>query len=471
MTTFRLFNRYWFLPAVVSLLVEAALLVSAVLIAKNLRDWALEGWSPWSAAFLTTEWQRVAVFVLVVLLNLYFHGHYDFTQRVGRRQVWIRLARALTLSLAVLLVIYFLTENLLTIGRIVLFLSLFCCLPLLAAWRELLTWLLRRPLFGSRILIVGADHAGAQLAREILSRRHLGYHIIGFLDDDPKLLGTSIVNPSVIGTTADALRLAKDHHANMIVVALRDKRGKLNIDDLLSCKNNGIPVEDASPFIERLTGKLSLETLRKSWLVFSQGFVSDRLTLALKRTIDIVFALLLILLTSPFMILAALAILVSSPGPVVFRQRRVGLRGRVFTLWKFRSMVARAEAPGQPRWATENDPRITPVGRFLRKSRLDELPQLWNVLAGHMSLVGPRPERPVFVERLKGHSSYYHLRHEVRPGITGWAQIMAPYASSVEQSMDKLEFDLFYIKNLSVWLDLTIVLSTARIVVLGRGAR
>ncbi len=471
MTSFRLFGRYWFLPAVLSLFVEAALLVFALLIARNVRDWVLEGRPPWSAAFLADEWPKVGLFVLVVLLNLYFHDHYDFTHRVGRRQSWIRMAKALTLSLAVLLVIYFSTVDLLRIGRIVVPLSTLFAFALIAAWRELLRWLLRRPLFGSRILIVGADDAGAQLAREILRRRHLGYQIIGFLDDDPERLGASVVNPTVIGTTAEALELATDHHATMIVVALRDKRGKLNLDDLLRCKNHGIPVEESSSFLERLTGRICLENLRKSWLVFSRGFVIDRMTLALKRTMDIVAASLLILLTSPFMLTAALAVLLSSPGTVLFRQRRVGQRGRVFTLWKFRSMVARAEDPGQARWATENDPRITPVGRFLRKSRLDELPQLWNVLAGHMSLVGPRPERPVFVEKLRGHSPFYELRHEVRPGITGWAQIMAPYASTVEESLEKLEFDLFYIKNLSLWLDLSILLSTARILVLGRGAR
>jgi exopolysaccharide biosynthesis polyprenyl glycosylphosphotransferase len=213
-----------------------------------------------------------------------------------------------------------------------------------------------------------------------------------------------------------------------------------------------------------------LEGLRKSWLVFSDGFVVSRGALFAKRVLDLAVAATGLLLGAPVMLLVALAVRLDSPGPVFFRQDRVGRGGREFTLWKFRSMRTDAEAGGA-QWAVKADPRVTRVGRFIRKTRLDELPQLWNVLVGDMSLVGPRPERRLFVEQLKEQIPLYEQRLVVRPGLTGWAQIKAPYASSFEESLEKLKFDLYYIKNLSLFLDISILLSTARTVLLGRGAR
>jgi exopolysaccharide biosynthesis polyprenyl glycosylphosphotransferase len=213
-----------------------------------------------------------------------------------------------------------------------------------------------------------------------------------------------------------------------------------------------------------------LEGLRKSWLVFSDGFVVSRGVLFAKRLLDLTAASVGLILALPFMLLVALAVRLDSPGPIFFRQDRVGRGGREFTLWKFRSMRTDAEAGGA-RWAVQGDPRITRVGRFIRKTRLDELPQLWNVLVGDMSLVGPRPERRMFVEQLKEQCPWYEQRLVVRPGLTGWAQIKAPYASTFEESIEKLKFDLYYVKNLSIFLDISILLSTARIVLLGRGAR
>jgi exopolysaccharide biosynthesis polyprenyl glycosylphosphotransferase len=242
------------------------------------------------------------------------------------------------------------------------------------------------------------------------------------------------------------------------------------MDALLACKTSGIRVQEGSSYYEQLTGKIMVEGLRKSWLIFSDGFVVSPGVLFGKRLLDLTAAAVGLLLAAPLMALVALAVRLDSPGPIFFRQERVGRGRRPFTLWKFRSMAEDAEAGGA-RWAVVGDSRVTRVGRLIRKTRLDELPQLWNVLVGDMSLVGPRPEREHFVRQLMEKSSFYEQRLVVRPGLTGWAQIKAPYASSFEESIEKLKYDLYYIKNISLFLDVSILLSTARIVLLGRGAR
>jgi sugar transferase (PEP-CTERM system associated) len=333
-----------------------------------------------------------------------------------------------------------------------------------------LRWILRSEGFAERVLVVVADKKAIDIARETHARKHLGYREVGYLDDDPALQGVSILNPRVIGTTAQACELALHHGVTRVVVAAIDYRGRLSMDALLSCKTHGIRVQEGSSYYEQLTGKIMIEGLRKSWLIFSDGFVVSRGTLFAKRLLDVLAAAAGLIVALPLMLLVALAVRLDSPGPVFFRQERVGRSGRQFTVWKFRSMRTDAEAGGA-RWAVEGDPRITRVGRFIRKTRLDELPQLWNVLVGDMSLVGPRPERQMFVDQLKEQCPWYEQRLVVRPGLTGWAQVKAPYASTFEESIEKLKFDLYYIKNLSLFLDISILLSTARIVLLGRGAR
>lgn len=469
----RLFNRYFFVPTIISLAVESGLLFFAVWSSYQLRAWIYYGRlgldSPpyhYSHFFL-----RAATFVLVVILALYFNGLYDFGERLSRRQAWIRAARALTVAGAVLLIIYYVTYPLLTIGRGTFAMVLPLSALFLWAWRRLLAWFLQSVAFSGRILILGADESAIELARGVLERDHLGYSILGFLDDDPSLQGKRLLNPRVIGTTSHVWELARANRATRIVVAGLEKRGRIDMEGLLKCKNYGIPVQEGSSFVEQLTGRIPLDTLRISWLVFSEGLVVSPLTKILKRTSDLLVSSILLAIFAPLMILVALLIKLDSPGPILYRQERIGFRGRRFTLLKFRSMMIDAEASGEAQWAQEQDPRITRMGRLLRKSRIDELPQLWNVLLGEMSLVGPRPERSVFVRRLREITPFYDQRHMVRPGITGWAQVMAPYASTVEESLEKLEYDLFYLKNLSVLLDMTIMVSTIRALLLGRGAR
>jgi sugar transferase (PEP-CTERM system associated) len=461
----RIFSRYWAVPAVLSLLVEGVVLSMAVPLATHLRLGIGPGEPPHQGLLL----RESAVFMIVGLLALYANGLYDFGERLSNRQLYMGLLRAFFVAAVALWALYFVFPTIMT-GRGVFAIALVFSFLGVFAWRQLLRWMLRGESFAERVLIVGTDEKAIDVARETLARKHLGYRVVGFLDDDPRLQGVSVLNPRVIGTTRQCRDLAVANGVTRVVVATTDYRGRVSMDSLLECKTSGIRVQEASSYYEQLTGKIMVEGLRKSWLIFSDGFVVARGTLFAKRLLDILVAAVGLVLALPLMLLVAAAVRLDSPGPIFFRQDRVGRGNREFTLWKFRSMRADAEAQGA-RWAVQGDPRITRVGRFIRKTRLDELPQLWNVLVGDMSLVGPRPERRMFVDQLIAQNPFYEQRLVVRPGLTGWAQVKAPYASTFEESIEKLKYDLYYIKNMSLLLDISILLSTARIVLLGRGAR
>lgn len=271
-------------------------------------------------------------------------------------------------------------------------------------------------------------------------------------------------------SNADLLRFASDHRIDEIVVESREDSGE-QIWELLECRTNGIRLTEFSAFWERETGRVDLSTIDPAWLVFSDGFRNGRLGTAIKRSLDIVFSLFGLLITSPFLPLVALLIKLDSRGPVFYQQERIGKDGKPFQIVKFRSMCADAEHDQKPRWAVVGDTRVTRLGTILRQTRIDEIPQLWNVLKGEMSLVGPRPERPTFVSAFEEEIPFYEVRHCVRPGITGWAQINYQYGASVEDAVNKLEYDLFYVKNISMFLDLSILLQTFRIIIWRQGAR
>jgi sugar transferase (PEP-CTERM system associated) len=275
----------------------------------------------------------------------------------------------------------------------------------------------------------------------------------------------------VIGTLEDIPSIVRARRIDRVVVSLADARGKLPMDKLLELRMDGVNFDHLASVYEEYTGEIAVENLRPSWLVFSEGFRKTRWLLAAKRVLDLALASLGLLLALPTKAAIALAVRLTSPGPVYYSQRRVGYYGRIFTVHKFRSMREDAEAGTGPVWASKHgDPRVTPIGRLLRKSRLDELPQLWNVLTGDMSLVGPRPERPEFVTGLTQQIPFYGQRHIVRPGLTGWAQVRYTYGATTEDALQKLQFDLFYIKNLSIALDLYILFETVKTVLLRRGA-
>jgi sugar transferase (PEP-CTERM system associated) len=294
---------------------------------------------------------------------------------------------------------------------------------------------------------------------------------VGFIDPDPRRVGEPVLNPGIVGTIEDIPAIVRAQSVDRVVVSLADARGKLPMDKLLEMKLDGVTFEHLASVYEEYTGKIAVENLRPSWLIFSTGFRKSRFLSVTKRVIDIVASAIGLVLSLPLMAATVLAVRLTSRGPALYHQTRVGQHGRVFMLHKFRSMRADAEASTGAVWAVAEDARVTPVGRFLRRTRLDELPQLWNVLLGDMSLVGPRPERPEFVKSLTAEIPFYGQRHVIRPGLTGWAQVRYSYGATVEDAMEKLQYDLFYIKNLSIALDLFVILKTIKTVLMRRGGR
>jgi sugar transferase (PEP-CTERM system associated) len=332
---------------------------------------------------------------------------------------------------------------------------------------------LRRALIGDafrrRVLVMGAGNRAARIGA-LANQRDAGFHVVGYIamSDQPPVVDNA-VHRSKIDSLADHV-LEVD--ANEVVLALEERRKALPLSDLLRVKTTGVHVNEISSFLERETGRVDLATVNPSWFIFSDGFTAgQRVSKFAKRLFDVVASVLVLALTLPLIVLAAMAIKMSGKGPILYRQMRVGLYGELYRIIKLRTMRTDAEGNGQAIWAAENDPRITPVGRFLRQTRIDELPQLWNVLKGEMSFVGPRPERPEFVAGLEAEIPFYAERHMVKPGLTGWAQVNYPYGASVEDARAKLEYDLYYAKNYTPFLDVVILLQTLRVVLWPEGAR
>lgn len=334
--------------------------------------------------------------------------------------------------------------------------------------RLLLNSFLGSSAFRRRVMVLGAGDR-AQRLRALGDKPATGFAIVSFIamSDDPRVVKEAIPRAAI----HDLGRFVENLGVSEVVLALQERRNALPLKDLLRIKTKGVHVNDFSSFIERETGRVDLDTVNPSWLIFSDGFSSSRmLSSAVKRIFDITASLTLLVLTLPIIVLFAGLVKLDSKGPAFFRQTRVGLYGEPFTLIKLRSMRTDAEKDGA-KWAEENDPRITRLGRFIRKVRIDELPQTWSVLKGQMSFVGPRPEVPTFVESLEEEIPFYGERHMVKPGITGWAQINYPYGASVEDSRCKLEYDLYYAKNYTPFLDFVILLQTLRVILWPEGAR
>ncbi len=338
----------------------------------------------------------------------------------------------------------------------------------LLLWRSawLGSWSLARMTI--RVLVVGSGSIGKTIA-DLAPESARPFNIIGYLDDDPAAADSIPVGHELLGKIADLSSIVEETRPDLVVVVQQDRRGHFPTNPLLECRLRGIAVEDWPTFYEKATGKILVAELRPSWLIFADGFVKTARTEVIKRLFDVTLASVGLILAFPLMALVAIAIKVESSGPVLFRQPRSGQNGCVFILNKFRSMRQNAEEGTGPVWAQKADPRVTRVGGFLRRTRLDELPQLLNVLLGHMSFIGPRPERPEFVQSLQKEIPYYMKRLSVKPGITGWAQVKYRYGASVEDSIEKLQYDLYYIKNLSLFLDLLILLNTVQVVLFARG--
>ena len=412
---------------------------------------------------------NIVLVTAVCQLCLYYNDFYDLTLVHSNRELIVRLLQAVGAASIVLAALYFLLPGLM-IGDGIFVSALVVFVVGILGWRLLFNIVTRSLHLEERILVVGTGEAARKVTRQILDQKDFAYRVIGFIDDDRARIGERIVNPGIVGTPADIPRLIALHQIDRIVVGLSDRRGKLPVDELLHAKMAGVRVEDATTTYERITGKILIDDLRPSWLIFSDGFHVSRLNRWAKRVIDLTLAAALALVSAPLMLLTAIAIALESGFPVLYCQERVGENGRTFTLCKFRSMRTDAEKGGKPIWAKDGDDRITRVGRFIRKTRLDELPQLWNVVRGDMSFVGPRPERPFFVAELAKEIPFYQQRHVVKPGLTGWAQVKYRYGSSIEDATEKLRYDLYYIKHLSIFFDLTIVFDTVKVVLFRKGA-
>jgi sugar transferase (PEP-CTERM system associated) len=410
---------------------------------------------------------RIALITALFTLCFYYNELYDLTTVHSKSELFVRILQA-TGATAIILAVLTVLFPALTIGGSIFLTSLGLLLVALPSVRLGLVRLTHDAHLEERVLILGTGLRARALAQQIWSQHEFAYRVVGFVDEVPTALPSD--DPLVIGSRTDLTQIVQYQRIDRIVVSLSDRRGSLPVEDLLHAKLSGVRVEDAATMYERITGKILIDDIKPSWLIFSDGFYASRISRAIKRGFDMVVACIGLVLSSPLMALTALAVRLDSPGPILYCQERVGKDGRSFTLCKFRSMRTDAEQ-GTPIWAKDKDDRVTRVGRFIRMTRLDELPQLWNVLRGDMSCVGPRPERPFFVQQLASEIPFYNTRHVVRPGVTGWAQVKYRYGSSVEDAAEKLRYDLYYIKHQSLVFDITILLDTVKVVLFRKGAK
>jgi sugar transferase (PEP-CTERM system associated) len=466
----RIFGHYVSLPLVLLMLAEAAIHVGAVHLAWTLRFldihfliYSPSGDSGWLLP-------RALLYALVLLGVMTSFGLYGSALHKKDREYHVRFLASFPAAALVMVITFYIVPASF-LGRGIMALSFLFSFVFTAIARALFFRMVGYEALKRRVLVLGSGSRAAEV-EGLLSRLgpRAGFNLVGFVlcgDEQPgrdksKLLGD-----------CSALRaLVEQHHVDEIVVGVRDRRnGYFPISKLLECKLEGTSIVDLPTFFERETGYVQLNSLSASWMVFSEGFSRTDFQKLLKRAFDICVSGAVLIATLPVMLLGALAIWLETGRPILYRQKRVGESGQVFEILKFRSMRADAEKDGVARWAKKNDDRITRVGKVVRLTRIDELPQLVNVMRGDMSFVGPRPERPPFVSELIRKVPFYTSRHSVKPGITGWAQIRYPYGASIDDAVQKLQFDLYYIKNHSLFLDLVILFQTAQVVLFGQGAR
>jgi len=406
----------------------------------------------------------------VIIMSLTAMGLYEFHQRIDFRQVLVRLIVGIGLG-AIILAAAFIMLPWISIKPEAAALSLVAALAFLFVIRCVFARVLDRNAFRRRTILLGAGRRAATISQLRRRADRRGFEVVARIrtpgdqvdQDSDELIFAHKPLPDIVRETG----------ASEIVIAMDDRRGALPVRELLDCKLTGIDIIDLLEFLERETGKIRLDLVKPGWLILAPGFRANRMKNLIKRTLDLVFASISIVVLSPAMVGIVFAIKLSEGinAPILYRQRRVGRAGADIGILKFRSMVIDAESDGKARWAEIDDERVTSVGRVLRKYRLDELPQLFNILKGDMSLVGPRPERPEFIAELADELPYYAERHAVKPGLTGWAQLKYAYASSTNDSLEKLQYDLWYVKNQNLMLDLLILLQTAEVIIWGKGAR
>lgn len=447
------------------LLAEAAVVFGAIVGAVYLR---LGVEDSHNELMLRQGFLKAGLATVFCLAAFYLFDLYDFVVMHDRRELVLRLVQALGLAWVALALAFYAFPQLM-LGRGISLIALPLALGLMVGWRISIHWLLGHPDFGEKILIVGSGTFAVEVAREMLERPDAGYRIAGFVGNDPELLGKSLINPRVIGLTSELDEVVRREGIDRIIVAMGERRGQLPTDELLQLSLAGtVNIEEGASFYERVTGRVSLNMIRPSWLIFSSRGRQARISGITRNIVHRIVALIGGLFSLPIAIVTAILIKLDSRGPVLYKQERVGKNGGSLTVMKFRSMRTDAEQAG-PVWASEDDDRTTRVGKIIRKLRIDEIPQFWNIIRGDMDFVGPRPERPHFVSQLAQEIPYYAQRHLIAPGLTGWAQIKYPYGASVEDARQKLQYDLYYIKNQSLMLDAIILFETIKIILFGRG--
>jgi sugar transferase (PEP-CTERM system associated) len=462
----RLFKVYYPLRALVLLVGEALIVWTSFLLAtiwRNQDSWLLLNVDGGYLQVLAVLGPKILTVTGVVLLLSHLFDLYDSSSLSAKWEHAFRLLLVLgfvALALAAVGSRYpslFPGNGSAFWGLIILTFTLFC-------WRAAYAWMVTQPFLRERVYVLGTGERAQRLVRGLRERSALGVEVVGWTGDVEGALTRDSVASHLLG-------LARGKGVHRVIVAMPDRRGTLPIEELLDLRLGGVKVEEATSWLERISGRIEVEQLYPSWIIFADGFRFSSFFRLVRRGLNFLVALSGTLISVPLLPFIMLAVKLDSPGPVLYRQQRVGRRGVIFHCYKFRTMRVDAEADTGATWAADDDPRITRVGKFLRSSRLDEIPQLWCVLKGDMHFVGPRPERPEFVEWLSKEIPYYGVRHVVRPGITGWAQVQYKYGNTLDDAREKLQYDLFYIKNASLGLDLLIMFQTIKIVLLGRGAK
>jgi sugar transferase (PEP-CTERM system associated) len=454
----RLFKVYYPLRTLVLLAGEALIVWVSFVLGTMLRSQ-----DSWLVLNVQGGYVKMLAITGVVLLVSYWLDLYDSSSLDKNWEQGIRILVLMGFVALLLSAVGFMFPNFMPGNDSALF-GLIILIFTLSCWRGAYCWMVKQPFLRERVYILGTGERAERLMNGLRQRSTLGIEVVGWTGD----IEGELTRESV---ASHLLSLARGEGVHRVIVAMPDRRGTLPVEELLDLRLGGVKVEEATSWLERISGRIEVEQLYPSWLIFAEGFRFTTFFRLVRRLLNFSVALIGVLLSLPLLPFIVLTVKLGSPGPALYRQQRVGRRGKVFFCYKFRTMRQDAEADTGATWAADDDPRITRVGKFLRVSRLDEIPQLWCVLKGDMHFVGPRPERPEFVQWLSKEIPYYGVRHVVRPGITGWAQVQYKYGNSQEDAREKLQYDLFYIKNASIGLDALIIFQTIKIVLLGRGAQ
>jgi sugar transferase (PEP-CTERM system associated) len=464
----RIFNRYFSLYDLILILGDIIVIFLATVAVRALISFFDITSNPeWVFWFL----QAVSV-MIIVAVSFYYSDLYAIDQTLSIRELVLRLMSGVGIACILIAIVSYPIPR---FGRTLYAGQMILMVLSLCAWRVGLMRVIERARIHAKVLVIGLQAIGKLVAEELLKQKKLGMRVVGFVGQPKGQITLSYGNPVRVSLPvyqpSSLLDLFEQNNFNRILLAGVDSCSDGLGQELVTLRARGVAMEDCHTFYERLVSKIAISDLSPDWIVRCKGFRRDRLIMFTKRLIDIIVSAIGLLVTAPIALLTALAIKLDSTGPIFYRQERVGQNDKSFVIYKFRSMCQSAESNGGPVWAAEDDPRVTRIGRIIRKLRIDEIPQMINVLKGDMSLVGPRPERPFFVQTLNKKIPYYSLRHSIKPGITGWAQICYQYGDSENDAIEKLQYDLYYMKNMSPLFDLQIIFESLKVVLLGRGAR